>query len=586
MKSNVLLAVTSEQKYLCDVVDRVVFTHGDWAEEGMQWAKDRQIACEVLPPKWNDCRKIRAANAYVERMAIELSHKITKDLNTIHHVSFRPKDWEAALHTWLVSWISAFYDKYNDLLQAGVREDLCLVGESELCIVNNLNEYKVAMNDVGFNVQQYTALMNYFGCQLIDRTGKKIEKIRYVQNEPTVKARMMNRRIRSFLQNGLHGVRLILDNELQDVIGSFVVKATKGAVQFINGAYLYYSESRVNMDMREKLNQTIRTDDDFEKFIYENIGYFIPVIYLEGFHEIWPVIDTMEELQAVVLRYPFDYSEVLTALSLKARGNQGKIYHIQHGGMGIEKYIGTDTIKYADVFYSWGWREEEYQNTFKKMPSTKISREKDKIIRLQKTREILFVENLSKYRIFRFNDYYDSNKWESMRKEDDFVRRLKGSVFPRLTVRPYLGCEEGRAQYLSRVHPGIRVSRPGILYTEALSKARIVVLQGMITTWLEALAANIPFLIIMNRKHIFYAGKGVVEDIRLMKKAGILQESPEAAADFINRNYNEIETWWKSRQTQRVVKRLRKKYAKASCLYRLRWKLEILKIVFAVNRKK
>lgn len=577
MGSELLLAVTDDERYLYDDIDKMVFTYGEWVIKGGEWADRHQVEYEVLPAKWNKSVDIEEVHNYVEKMAVNLSSNLAKDLNKIHKVNFTNRTWEKGLYMWLIVYISSFYDKYCDLLQVKKKGDFCMVCEKDICIQNNLYALKLAMNDICYNIQQYTCLMNYLGFSMIDKDGNCIEKINYIQKELTPENILANRKLCEKLKNMSPNVRLVVNNAVYGKYCNSVGKITCGLTENIDSTLQFYCKSGIDLKLRKKLNKKIKTQDRFEQFIYENVGYFIPIVFLEGFHEIWLYVNIMNQLRAVVSHCLFEENDIIRMFAIKAKENGGMVYQVQHGGKGIEKYIGTSCIKYADVFYSWGWSEDTNINKFKKMPSIKISQEKY-LKKVQNADKILFVENLSKYRIFRFNDYYDSNKWESAQEEDRFIKTLNRRMFSKLVVRPYLGCEKERTRYLCKVHPGIKVSKPGVSYCEAIAKARMVVNPCLVTTWLEVLAADIPVIIIRDTKHIFYASKRARRDIQLMKKVGILQETPIAAADFINKNYDDIDKWWKSDATKKVVKRLKREYAYSSVFYRFRWKLEILKI--------
>ena len=583
MESKILLAVTNEQRYLYHKVNKIVFTYGEWMEEGCEWAKEHQIDYEALPSKWNSRAKIYNAHNYVEKMAVNLSHEIADDLNCIHNIKFTAKAWEAELHLWLVYWISSLYDKYCDLRQAKEIGDFAMVCEENICIQNNLYELGVSMNDISYNVQQYTCLMHYFGYEMIDQQGKNIREIKYVQNALTLNEVMANKKFCNKLQNDLQSARVIVDADLRSVLFDNISKLTNGLIEYMNISRQFYCVSPIDLNLRKTLNRKLNTRDEFEKFIYENIGYFIPVVFLEGFHEIWFLVNTMKNLRAVISRAPFDENEIIRLLALKARENGGEVYQIQHGGMGIEQYIGAHCIKYNDVFYSWGWKGKTDFSPYKKMPSIKISKCRN-LVRTKDADMILFVENLSKYHIFRFDDYYDSDKLEKIQEEDQFINGLENETFTKLVVRPYLRCEKERRQYLNKRHLGITVSGPGVSYHKALSKARLVVIPCMVTTWLEALAADIPVIILMKTEQIFYNNVGAYKDVQLMKKAGILQETPEEAAKFVNKNYYNIEAWWNSDLVRGVVSRLKGKYAYASRFLGIKWKMEIAKIFIEASR--
>ena len=79
------------------------------------------------------------------------------------------------------------------------------------------------------------------------------------------------------------------------------------------------------------------------------------------------------------------------------------------------------------------------------------------------------------------------------------------------------------------------------------------------TTFLECVTSNIPcFIFAEYEKNLI--SKECQYDFENLKKVGVLQNNPYKFSKFINKNLNNIDLWWSSREVKSAISQFREKY--------------------------
>ena len=102
-------------------------------------------------------------------------------------------------------------------------------------------------------------------------------------------------------------------------------------------------------------------------------------------------------------------------------------------------------------------------------------------------------------------------------------------------------------------------------YVKELHKqiAKIVISDTNQTTYLQSIALDIPTIIFWDplSTEINIDAKNLIDKLNYV---GILHYSPESAADFLNKNYENIYKWWMSAEVRDARASFISKYAKFS----------------------
>jgi putative transferase (TIGR04331 family) len=115
-------------------------------------------------------------------------------------------------------------------------------------------------------------------------------------------------------------------------------------------------------------------------------------------------------------------------------------------------------------------------------------------------------------------------------------------------------------------------------YYKQIKSARLVVFDHMHTGYLETLSMNIPTVIIIP-KNIYYFRDSAKEYIKMLKDVKILFEDPIEASKFVDNIYDDINTWWLSKDVQDAKEKFCYNYARTSKNWADEWIKEFTKVL-------
>jgi putative transferase (TIGR04331 family) len=133
------------------------------------------------------------------------------------------------------------------------------------------------------------------------------------------------------------------------------------------------------------------------------------------------------------------------------------------------------------------------------------------------------------------------------------------------------------AQRWKDFHPGIATDSWDITFRESLSDCRIYVCDHLATTFLEVLSANKPAILFWDP---------AINELRAdaqpyydrLRAAGILFDTPEAAAAGVNAVYDDITSWWNEPQRQEARQMFCSRFARTSASSVDEWAKEFVRI--------
>ena len=95
-------------------------------------------------------------------------------------------------------------------------------------------------------------------------------------------------------------------------------------------------------------------------------------------------------------------------------------------------------------------------------------------------------------------------------------------------------------------------------------KSRLVIICFESRSLQETMVQEIPTLVLFDKFMIKQMRKENLKNFNILKRAGILFTDFEKAVDFLNQNFNSIESWWNSQIIQKARKEFADKYSKTN----------------------
>ena len=139
---------------------------------------------------------------------------------------------------------------------------------------------------------------------------------------------------------------------------------------------------------------------------------------------------------------------------------------------------------------------------------------------------------------------------------DSYLRELSAFIDALTGLRQELLLRECPAEFgwelVKRIRsrfPTVRFDDPNNRYVETLFDSRVCVFGHLATTYIEALAADRPTVLFIDRE-IYCHREEARPYFDEMERVGILHYSAPAAARQVTAVYDDVESWWRDEAVQ------------------------------------
>ncbi len=253
-----------------------------------------------------------------------------------------------------------------------------------------------------------------------------------------------------------------------------------------------------------------------------------------------------------------------------ARGE--RVVGAQHGGnYGTAAAIPVAAhSEYAGhAFLTWGWKEQEdAAGRFVPVPSPHLSRIRN--AHRRGNRKLIFIGTHMGVYGHRFNPGPSPSRCPAYRRmKREFAGALNGAIREQLTYRPYENAGTLLdAPYLRRFFPDLEVLE-GPLVPEML-RCKLAVIDHPITSFLEALAANVPTIAYWNPDD-WPMSRQVAPYLDALAECGLLHHDAPSAAAKVNGIWADVEGWWRGEAVQSARRAWCHRYARTATLWQWHW---------------
>lgn len=307
-------------------------------------------------------------------------------------------------------------------------------------------------------------------------------------------------------------------------------------------------------------------DDDFGHLLAAWLPKDLPTGLLEGRRAVSEAAERFGRAPRWVMSAnAWYYDEPFKQWAAEAAESGTALLGTQHGGnYGIDarNFSEDHETIIADVYYTWGWERAGRPAQVTPMPATKLigrptigaSGEKD---------GILFVSTTLPRYPMQFP--HTPERFEAyLALQQRFAAALDAHALAALRLRPHR--EDGGWDVAERwrdAHPEVQIESWDVPFAESLQSCRICVIDHLSTTFAEALAADKPTI-------LFWPPEAFPErpEARTLmdglRRAGILFDSPEEAAEAAGSAYAHVAAWWKRPERRAAVSAFCERFARTS----------------------
>lgn len=587
------LATTALSEFW-NVKEEIVFL-GPWCILYDNKNQTSGLKYSILPNPWNDRERYHQAYHYCQNVYEELLVDLGNFLNQVHGIKYGPRYWRILLGPWLLNFLFIYYDRYVCLKEAinlCPNFDTWLLDEQDYQVPFDTGEFiNLGMRGGAdlYNLQLYSQILRGLGYTF---PAKKTEHgvsaegewqrygtaTRWNRWKELAKGarKLIYRAAFSRGQVWLHYSAL---PSWQDSVRLALTPGFKGRFLLPDDLPPWHGCLEVKAEARANLSHFSHHGDPFRKILLDNLPRNFPKLFLEGFGpwrrgmlQAWGPNGLPKILVDSVGMW-MDESAKLLAAELTARG--GKLLSMQHGGgYGSSRLIWPEKHErqISDRFACWGWAEQEEDVKLVNLAFPKLAMTERKSGTSRQRRTILVVGN----QVSRYLYLYQSHPVGS--QIEKYIQDL-------LTFLAELG-ETGRRATLYRGYSSefgwhtnqrVRDRFPDLAlddHTQSMmsriKEARLVVVDYPYTALLEVMAANVPLVLFFDYQ-VWERREEAEKYFDGLRRAGILQDTPEAAARKVDEIYDRVDEWWFSDQVQAARREFTQHFARSSREWPREW---------------
>lgn len=318
---------------------------------------------------------------------------------------------------------------------------------------------------------------------------------------------------------------------------------------------------------REKIFDFKKTNNNYKSFLKQIVKYTLPKIFLENYKTLenyykksnWP-----KNPKYILTSYPY-YDELFKFYCAQKYLSGSKTIITQHGYDNIYLNENWFVNKMFANQLCWG---ENKKKGLHKFIFTKDYKERENQFKFDKTKKILLIlysltemedtipdghlDNVSINKlIFNSTNKYLKSLSKSLRKRN-VIKALEESRYPVLE------------NSLKKEHKSLKFINIEKSFKKIINQYNLSIHFFIGTPFFESIYLNKPTIIIFDKKVNFRLDEKFLRFIQKFKENDLCFESSIKAANFINKNYNNLEVWWKSPIRQRILKDFKKNFCRHS----------------------
>jgi len=533
---------------------------------------------------WDDNKKLKNDLKKIYKIYYKFIKFLTERLNSVHKTNKPEKYWEILIWRWLTRYIIYYYDRWE--------------------IVSSLSKiYKkksISLNFINFKEEKFIPYNTEDWCLRCVMSedwdhwvyseifkSKKNFKFSYVNKfkiKPVPKFIFQKK-----IKNPISKLKFIYSPFLNKKIISqnlgFSRKTPIPLMLFLKK--MHYIDDNLFSDFNFNFNSEIRNNlsqptnlfkTPFEKFLISQLKYNFPTIFLENYKLAQNKINKSNlpsKPKLIITSLDDIFNEPFKFYVAKNVIAGSKLFHLQHGGSyGTSDDYPVEKIQIGlcDKFFSWGWSDNK-----KVIPGFCQKTIGIKIRQTKKTEGVIipiFDWNLnpgdiSGGRPRNLNDInlYIKNLNIFYSKLNPKIKKKSAFKFFDYSNCDYSNCKDLYPKYVLNNLMNKFKKKNFFHSSEStfhyLDKYKINVETVNSTGYLETLNLNLPTILIFDSQFCRIR-RNVKKYFSLLEKSNILFKNPHSAANFINKNYDNIDNWWNSKRVQSAVKIFSNKFARST----------------------
>jgi len=537
---------------------------------------------KVLDADW-DCESYRKSQKIFLKTKIERYRKeISSKIEAQYNVNFTKLGWKNILDSWLYHFLTIVYDRINYIEYAkNNTKDLCIMGSGNppSILKDTLEFVTKCREDDTFNQYLYSESAKIIGMHVVDNNKNKrsAPSDSYQFENKSSKFKILRSAVILWIK--ILKPIVVIDGYFPYKKNILISLLSFGKVIFVPSGFLLdkiYGENKKKFASRD-LN-LFQVYDKYDELSNQLAKTCLPYSLVEGMIGVLKKNKYMLNAPVIGSAIGFYHDDTYKIISAEINKRGGYILGFQHGGNYniFNYYIHNYEINSASKYYFWSSRMLESKV---RLPATKL----DKINNMRKfgklsiKKNILLVSTIFvKYPMPRYIELQQGMKL--FNHQLLFFDYLSGEIKKEIVLRPNPH-DNGwfyNDRWVEYTSGDIKFDNIKNYY-KSIQSRRLVVVDHLSTTWLEALVLGVPIIIYFD-----YLEYDIIDSaknqFKCMESVSIMHKTPEEAAEFINNNYDSIDLWWNNSDTVKVVESVKKHFLNDDSGFVKKWTKELLSV--------
>jgi putative transferase (TIGR04331 family) len=544
---------------------------GDWCDVPnniFTYKKNYRIAKNVYKYHTNYLKKKNEIN-YIGGVYNKILDNLSLSLNKYHKEDFNKKYWEILVHRWLYFYVAHMFSRWQvikKILNNNPIKSLSTInfGDNDFRPTDTWHAHNIMYSsDNYWNTWIFTEIIkeNYkkITIDYFDINKKKVKKKIKIYSRPIEFYDQIN----IFFSKKIFLYKFYMSKfiKLKIFLHNFQFFLSKKKKLF------FFSELNNKLD-NNFIYTYKKSTDKFYNFVNKMIIKNIPRIFIEDYERLkketeklnWP-----EKPDFILTTHGQYYDEVFKLYAAKKIIKGSNFLIAQHGSVNITANTLFDNEydkKISDRYLTWGWKDSKKTYPLYITTTQGIN---EKSFKFLKNKKILLILYNLKHSLIKLPNGYLSDlekKKLQIYMNVNFLKELNHDIFSKINAK-ILSMENPNVVKNSILckFPKLKFIKTNKLAYTLRNKFNLQIETYLSTGFLEAMHINRPVILLFNERIIDGVNKSFKKYINLLQKNNIIFTDPKKAANFINREYFNIQNWWNSSSVQQA----RKKFCHTNC---------------------
>lgn len=555
----VFLATTALEAFW-DPSQPIVFL-GPWCRLHARAAVWEALDGTVMPDPFARPGTVEEAYRQVHACYERVLPVLADALNGLHGARHSVRYWRIVAGPWLHVYLSALFERYLSLKMALSLYpwfDTIVLAEEAYVTCADTHDFAGYLIEDTFNLQLYSRLLAVLGHPFPKQGADIRQQAAYVKSAaPSWKQRTARVASRAYARVAarLRRTLVLKDAYFPKPVLAALAANRPGRILPLLGASSG-AAAPVDPALRARLQGLALGGGEFERCIAALLPADLPKAFVETYAVIGRTArgDFPRRVGAVFSANAWYYDEAFKRWAAAAAEGGAALLGCQHGGnYGALAMMPSEDHETAivDRYFTWGWDRAGRPAQVIPMPAPKLIGTRAPPPMAAGAGLLWVATMMPRYLVQfpwtpgEFERYLD---WQQR-----FAARLDSAAIDALRLRPHREDNGwGLAERMRAAFPRLTIEGWEVAFQDSLANCALYICDHLSTTFIEALAADRPTILFWDthanalrpEAEAHYAG---------LRAAGILFDSPEAAAVAVNAIRADVPGWWRAPARQQAV---------------------------------